>query len=180
MALIGMIPEGSTPGKRVRALAEGMGECRKAFMTNTLSGPRLMLYQKLSSLMCWDAALLCAWAAKGIDSPSISLTGKSFGIVEDGSPDKLFPTRKKVNSAAELMLMPEGCLVGFINNSTGKLRLVMRHASNGMGAGNKSGCIFSDSKDVWEVIDMGQFFFKDSHKNSGTSIIYEPVKGQTV
>src|SRR5690606_39708654 len=89
MALIGMIPEGSTPGKRVRALAEGMGECRKAFMTNTLSGPRLMLYQKLSSLMCWDAALLCAWAAKGIDSPSISLTGKSFGIVEDGSPDKL-------------------------------------------------------------------------------------------
>lgn len=178
MALIGMVPAHSTPAKRVRALAEKMGECGAAFEAGTLRGPQEMLYRKLSGLMCWDAALLCAWAAKGIDSASISLTRASFNVVENCSPDKLFAKKTKVNSAAELMAMPEGCFVGFINNATGKLRHVMLHTTNGMGAGSKSGCIFSKSRNAWEVLDMGQFFFSDSKNNTGNSIIYTPTIGQ--
>lgn len=180
MGLIGLVPAGATPAKRVRKLAEDMGACKAAFMNNSLDGASSLLYQKLSSHMCWDAALLCAWAVKGINSPKISLTAPSFDIVKDCSPDSIFANRKKVNSAAELMAMPDGCFVGFIKNSTGKLRHVMLHTTNGMGAGNKSGCIFSDSKNVWEVLDMGQFFFKDSKRNPDTSIIYAPIIGQTL
>ena len=180
MAIMGMIPAGATPGARARALAESMGKSKAAFKAGTLNGPELMLYQKLSSLMCWDAALLCAWAAKGIESGSISLAGGASGIVQNGSPNPLFANSKPVKTAAELMAMPDGCFVGFINTANGELRHVMLHTTNGHGAGNKSGCIFSDSENCWEELDMGQFFFKDAGNNVNTSIIYTPTNGQTL
>jgi len=183
MAIINLIPNGATPAKRTRLLAEAMGKAQSDFMKGSLRGGDLMLYQKLSMMQCWDAALFCAWCAKGIDCADVNVASSMFTVTSADNYSRIFGNNPRtVTSAAQLMKMPEGCFVGFVSG-TGVLRHCMLHLSNGMGAGNKSDCVISDAHTIgWEILDMGQFFFKDKNlnANSTTRIIYAPVVGQVI
>ncbi|MCP5208483.1 MAG: hypothetical protein H7A01_14855 [Hahellaceae bacterium] len=187
MAIMDLIPSGATPARRTRLLAEEMGKALASFQNGSLQGADLMLYQKLSNMQCWDAALYCAWSAKGVSCADVNMTSSMFTVTTATNYTRLFGNNvlgstRKVTSLAELMLMPEGCFVGFISN-TGVLRHAMLHTSNGHGAGNKSDCIFSDAHTIgWENLDMAHFFGKDKslNQNATTTMVYAPVTGQTI
>ncbi len=186
MTIMTLIPQGADPARRVRLLANRMGECFTAAKNNTLNGVDLTLYQRLSSLQCWNSALLCAWAAKGINSTSITLTASEFGLASNEDHGKIFGPNavrdKAVRSAAQLLALPQGCFIGFVS-STNIFRHCMLHISEGWGAGNKNDCIFRDGHTVgFEKLDLTKFFFADSNHNGNeyTTMVYAPIKGQTI
>src|SRR4051812_26583665 len=90
MALIDVIPDGATPDRRAAALPAGTADAQPAYIANTLTGSLLALYQRLSALQCWDASLLCAWAAKGVECGAVSLTSINFGVVSADAYDRIF------------------------------------------------------------------------------------------
>ena len=71
---------GSEPGNRTANLAI-------AAAAYNGHGAMESVYQKLSRLMCWDAMLLCAWAARGINCASVNLTAGSFNVVLNSGLD---------------------------------------------------------------------------------------------
>ncbi len=185
MALMNAIPSGVTPGQRTAALAVSLGNSRAGFMTGTLTGPDLLLYQKLSGHMCWDAALLCAWAAKGIESPSINLTSPAFGIALATDSARIFGVGAMTNplslvpNLAALQALPVGCFIGFLRPGALSFRHCMIQTGQGMGAGNKNDCIFAAGHTVgWETLDMGSFFGADA--SPGTVMVHQPVTGQII
>lgn len=185
MPLMNLIPEGQTPGRRTRLLAESMGNAKASFMNGTLTGPELSLYTKLTSMQCWDAALYCAWSAKGVNCPDVNMNNISFNVTSINNYNRIFganPRTRSVDTLHDLMTLPEGCFIGFLSN-TGVMRHVMIHTSNGHGAGNKSDCILTDGNTAgWELLDMAHFFVKDRNHNgnSHTTMVYMPVTGQLI
>ncbi len=75
--VMNLVPAGSsTPAERVSNIAaqlQGAG-------LDTI-GTKKAIYTRLSSLMCWDAALYLAWSVKGIDSNKIDLNSSAFQLV---------------------------------------------------------------------------------------------------
>ena len=175
----------AVPGNRAANLAVSA-----ATHPQNNAGVVLAVYLKLCALMCWDAALYCAWAASSINSTSISQAAGAFGVVQNNglSYAAIFGvdplTRRSVDSAAKLMLLPKGAFVGFVNlQDQNRLRHVMIHTGNGWGCGNKNDCVLSAGHTTgWERLDMAAFFLKDAqyNGNGNTRMIYFPVQGQTI
>jgi hypothetical protein len=142
------------------------------------------LFDRLSQLMCWDAALFCAWTAKSVEVPSIEANPSAslYTAINAARYSHVFQLNRTVTTAHQLLVLPPGCLVGFIGPAQGNqqrpLRHMMIHIRNGQGAGNKNSCIFSaGSQYGWERIDMGAFFFTDAAANAGTTMVYTPITG---
>jgi hypothetical protein len=188
MAIMNCITAEADPGARVAALAAEAARCFDKFVKNTLDGADLLLFQNLSAPQCWDAALYCAWAAKGVECPDLKVNGNpsDFGVTTAQNYTRIFGTKPRTaDSIRMLMEMPRGCFVGFVSTTSGLLRHCMLHISDGWGAGNKSGCVLSAANAAgfgWERLDMTQFFLKDANLNANatTKIIYRACKGQTV
>jgi hypothetical protein len=190
VALINMIPAGATPAERTRLLAGDMADARADFVNGGLGGPRLGMYQRLSLLQCWDASLLCAWAAKGIECDEMNLAAAMFTVVTAQDYTRIFgdnvlnDPQRVVRTADEMRAMPGGCFVGFISNQAPYLlRHCMLHLTDGIGAGNKSDCVLTDAHTVgWERLDMTHFFGKDADHstNATTTVVYAPVTGQHI
>ena len=188
MAIMNCIPKDAEPGARVAALATEVAAGFDKFVKGTLDGSDLLLFQNLSAPQCWDAALYCAWAAKGVECPDLKVNGNpaDLGVTTAQNYTRIFGTNPKTaSSIRELMEMPRGCFVGFVHTISGLLRHCMLHTSNGHGAGNKSGCVLSDANPAgfgWEPLDMTQFFLKDANlnANASTRIIYKACNGQTI
>ncbi len=165
------------PGSRVADLARSVAD-------DHASGISLNLYQRLSLLQCWDAALLCAWSANGIQCAQVNMTASGFGVIQVNSFSRLFGANPaKVPSIGHLMNLPRGCFIGFVRK--GVLRHVMLHIGQGFGAGNKNDCVLKSGKSVgWEKLDMADFFrpgkSADHNNNKETDMIYIAVNGQTV
>lgn len=188
MAIMNCIPAGQAPGARVAALAGEAATGLARFMAGTLSGVDLLLFQNLSAPQCWDAALYCAWAAKGVECANLRVNGNpsNFGVTSAQDYSRMFgpAPRPGVATAAQMRAMPAGCFVGFVGHN-GDLRHAMLHIGNGIGAGNKSGCVLSDANGSgfgWEQLDMTHFFGKDQALNSNatTAVIYMPCTGQMI
>jgi hypothetical protein len=140
--------------------------------------------------MCWDAMLYCAWAANGINCANVNQAASGFGVVTNNGLNyaRIFAAApfagRVVRTAMELMNLPQGAFVGFVNqNDNFRLRHAMIHVGEGFGTGNKNDCIFRAGHAIgWERLDMGAFFFadRDHNGNGGTLMVYQPVTGQTV
>ena len=188
MAIMNCIPNNAAPGARVAALAGEVAAQFDKFVAGTLSGPDLLLFQNMSAPQCWDAALYCAWAAKGVECAGIQVTGNAsgFGVATSANYTRIFGTSPgTANTIHELMTMPDGCFVGFVDKTTAALKHCMLHLTNGQGAGNKSGCVLSAANGSgfgWEKLDMAQFFTTDRNLNSNgnTKIIFKACTGQTI
>ena len=192
MGIMTCIPSGATPGARVATLAEEAAMGLYRFIAGTLTGPDLLLFQNLSAPQCWDAALYCAWAAKGVECAAVKVTGNpnAFGVTDAHNYSRIFGPNPTTNgnrvaaNVAQMRSMPEGCFVGFIGHG-GELRHAMLHTRNGMGAGNKSGCVLSEANGSgfgWEALDMTRFFTHDQamNGNSTTTVVYMPCTGQVI
>ena len=197
---MGLIELNITPNleasRRVKQLAKASADigaayrktCEKNSTTEPPKPPDTIWYSKLSALMCWDAAVLCALAARGIYSHNHQGTNildtKGFDIVSASNYNKLFPNiNNTAGSTTALQNLPEGCFVGFIDYTSKHLRHVMIHIENGLGAGNKNACIFTKGSVLgWESQDMTAFFSTDSkyNNNQNTFIVYAEVKEQWI
>ena len=170
--VMNLVPAGdSTPAERVSNIAaqlDGAG-------VDSI-GTKGALWTKLSSLMCWDAALYLAWSVKGIDSNKISMTSGNFGLVsasEFDGPNQLFHNASVAKDLAEAKKMPIGCFVGFVKDRT--LRHCMIHIKDGRVGGTKNKCVIPSASEanIWETFDIAEFF---SHSgNQGTNVIFKPV-----
>jgi hypothetical protein len=182
MALIDLIPVGKDPAERTRLLGDRMGAAHADFMAGTLAGPELTLFQSLSSMMCWDAALYCAWSAKGIECKNIKMVYDWGGTVVSGNEfGRVFPEpRKTVASTDDLEKIPSACFIGFLRPN-GVMGHVMLSTGKGFGVGNKNDCVLSDGdKPGFQRLDLRHFFGKDAGKNAGTKMIYAPITGQNI
>jgi hypothetical protein len=193
MAFINSVPPGATPAARVVALARELGNAGADFFAgNALSLTADHLFRLASRLMCWDAALLCAWAAKGIDC-NLNPLANGFDVVTAADYSRIFgqnPWANPANVAADvnqLRAMPLGCFVGFVGGPNGDgvrvLRHCMIHTGNGIGAGNKSDCVLRAAHSVgFELVDMAPFFGADNdlNENATTTVIFVPITGQVI
>jgi hypothetical protein len=188
VAIMNCIPKDATPGGRVAALASEVAEQFDKFVDGTLAGADLLMFQNMSAPQCWDAALYCAWAAKGVECANVRVNGNpgDFGVTSFNNYTRIFGTSPpSANTIHELMTMPGGCFVGFVDKTTAALKHCMLHISNGQGAGNKSGCVLSAANGSgfgWEKLDMAKFFTTDRNlnTNANTKIIYRACTGQTI
>jgi len=153
----------------------------------TADGVGLALWLKLSELMCWDAALLCASAANGIHSSSVNLSAKDFHLVEAEQYSAIFPkdsrTTQWVDSRTQLLSLPVVGFVGFVDqNPANKLRHVMIYTGEGMGCGNKNSCVLRRGLDVgWQHLSLTEFWTDvDFGGSAHTRMIYSPIVGQTI
>lgn len=148
------------------------------------------LYRRLSALICWDAAMICAWIARGVDLiPPPGLTqlesdvyyhnASLLDLVTRNSYGNLFTQPGSVNSAAAISGIPDGSFIGFVNQQ-GKLEHVMLYVGNGLAAGANNACIFAKlCVGGWEVLDLNYFFKSAAFKN-GSRMIFTRVFGQTI
>jgi hypothetical protein len=147
------------------------------------------VYARVSPMMCWDAALYCAWAAGGIDVPSIQLqqNAREWSVLSAHKFEQIFNVdTHEVTSTRQLERLPPGCLIGFVGRLGGQptapeiLRHAMVHIRHGLGAGTKNGCIFPASPGGgWEAVDMTEFFDGTTF-NRHTRMVYVPCNGQRV
>ena len=146
-------------------------------------------HRRVTPMMCWDAALYCAWLSGGIDVPLIAANpnATSWSVLGQNKYEGVFKVdQRQVKSIRELERLPPGCLIGFIGRVGGQpntpmiLRHVMLHINGGLGAGTKNGCIYPASGGGgWEAIDMTEFFGPNAF-NKHTTMVYEPCNGQRV
>jgi hypothetical protein len=165
-------PDGADPGQSTGPAPEWISEP----------------YRKFSACMCWDAMLLCAWLAGGIDSQEIDSAVKMrretlMSIVRSDSYGRVFDHRTvNVSSANDLLnQVAEGSFLGFIDRN-GRLVHAMIYVGNGMGAGCKNGCVFSGSSEAWETMDIRRFFGDDRNINGNASrrLVARAVNGQRI
>src|ERR1700687_1041617 len=117
MAIMNCITAEADPGGRVAALSDEAARCFDKFVKNTLDGADLLLFQNMSAPQCWDAALYCAWAAKGVECANVQVNTNagSFGVTTFNNYTRIFGANPPgANTIHELMTMPVGCFVGFI------------------------------------------------------------------
>jgi len=173
------------PGKRTASLAKA------AAIDKENTEPAIRgIYMKLSSMMCWDAALFCAWAANGIHCGVINQTRNLFNLVSPTEYTAMFgddPRAARVDEPSQLIChVPVGAFVGFIyRKKPYELRHVMIHTGEGWGCGNKNNCVLSAAHPAgfgWELLDMKEFFYEDRNRlgNTETEMICGPVNGQTI
>ncbi len=152
--------------------------------TETNAGIYLFLYQRLSSMMCWDAAIYCAWSANAVDATGASISSSTFNQVSADSYQTLFGNQaRKIDSKKDFMALPAGYFIGFVNEANNRLRHVMISLGAGQAAGNKSDCVLSSGHSIgWEVLDTSDFFGKDSalNTNASTFMIAEKIRGQKI
>ena len=189
MAIMNCIPAEASHGQRVAVLAAEVAALFETYSKpgGSLTGTDLLLVQNMSSPQCWDAALYCAWAAKGVECDDVTVNGsRNYSVTTAQNYTRIFGTNPKTaSSIAELMNMPPGCFVGFVDRTTLALKHCMLHIANGHGAGNKSGCVLRDANPSgfgWERLDMAKFFTADAdlNANANTKIIYQACRGQKI
>jgi hypothetical protein len=157
----------------------------------TAPGMTKNLYRHLSGMICWDAAMMCAWLADAIDiNPPLNLsdierrvyhynTTPTFNIVDTQSYNNLFTRPIPVNTVGAALSMQIGSFIGFVNAQNG-LKHVMLYCGNGLAAGTNNGCIYDPlPTGGWEVLDLIPFF-TSHHIQSGTRMIHTPIWGQTI
>ncbi|WP_051303527.1 hypothetical protein [Psychromonas aquimarina] len=130
-------------------------------------------FLKLSSQMCWDAVVTCAFDSKGISeakNPTLkSITSESFShFVSMDDP--------VISSREEMWKVPQGSFLGFFSLTDGKPKLIHGMLATGAGcaAGNKNGCIGLGSPVGWEILDLANnliwlpemLSFNAVHKNA--------------
>lgn len=171
---------GTTPGESAAKLATLAARAG----SETNAGIYLFLYQKLSSMMCWDAAVYCAWSANAVDVAGASISSSTFNQISASKFDTLFGSRtKRIKTRNDFLALPAGYFIGFVNETNGLLRHVMISLGAGQAAGNKSDCVLSDGHSIgWEVLDTSEFFGKDSNLNTNgsTYMIVDKIAGQKI
>lgn len=143
-------------------------------------------YSRLSSAMCWDAMLRCAWLANGVNCTDLDFAcrsgGCSFSIISSANYDRVFDAEtQNITSVAQMLdtVMP-GSFIGFVR-PTNMLGHAMIYTRDGYGAGNKNDCVFaSGSPYGWEIIDLRKFFEEDAAGNPGTRMIARAVECQVI
>lgn len=168
--------------RKIGALAEYMAELMELLGTNgmkQLTEKERNLFNRVNSSMCWDAAIVCAWTAGGVECERLAEDETSTtGLIESGMPGKfykLFPQPwQYVEDAIQLRELPVGCFIGFlkpenvvdpetkVTSTAPKLAHVMLHTQDRFGAGTKNRCVLKDGKDIsWEILDISLFFTED-------------------
>ncbi len=92
-------------------------------------------YFQLSSLMCWDAVVLCAVNTGAIPT-KLDITATQFSnFVQMTDP--------LVADPIAMRRVPQGSFLAFIENSGGSPKLIhaMMAVGQGMAAGNKNACV---------------------------------------
>jgi hypothetical protein len=126
MAIINLDLQGHAHGERTARLAEAAALCKAAYADGRLTGQDLLIYKHLCDQTCWDAALFCAWAAKGIESTRINIVDNTYGIASARDPAPIFgpnPTNTdaiRVHTAQDLLdarRVPRGAFIGFLNRA---------------------------------------------------------------
>jgi hypothetical protein len=184
-----------SPQSRVAGLALRAARERIFAMEATTSlHPRNMsknLYSRLSGMICWDSAMMCAWLGGGVDlQPPPRMQdiehgvyhhrARSFGLVSTQSYDNLFAYRLPVDSANQAWRMELGSFIGFVGPEN-ELKHVMLYCGEGLAAGSNNGCIFGNVPGGgWECLDLKSFFRSDHYLSYGVRMIYTPVWGQTI
>lgn len=195
MGLIDVMSSEATPARRTAKIAEEAAKLKDDYFGDRLtSGTSYLLYHNLSTLMCWQSAMFCAWVVNGIHYPQLSLARISFPVSKDNY-GRLFSNNdlahNQVNSMKEMMSLPVGCFVGFINTQTNELRHVMIHIHRGMGAGNKNDCVYLEGQAYgWELLDMTEFFNKSVKvtasngyllgQRATTKVVFARITGQNI
>lgn len=139
----------------------------------------------LSAPQCWDAALYCAWAAKGVECPDLKVNGSpsDFGVTTAQNYTRIFGTNPPTaKSPRMLMEMPRGCFVGFVSTTSGTPASLHAAHQRGLGCGQQERVRAQRGQCGRVRLDMTQFFLKDANLNANatTKIIYRACKGQTV
>ncbi|OKH45563.1 hypothetical protein NIES2101_26285 [Calothrix sp. HK-06] len=110
-------------------------------------------WQKLTSLMCWDAIFHCAYLASIINDDKykalLASRDKQFHLVKY--------TDSTINNATAMQAIPPGHAIGFFveeQDKTWRMIHVMLSVGGGKAAGNKNDCIGVGSMLGWEVLDL--------------------------
>jgi hypothetical protein len=157
------------------------------------SGAHQNLYLRLSTLICWDAAMWCASRKGGIvlpDPDSYYQGLADFMLIRTAGFDSLFPTNQCVHvpTPNDVYNIPKGAFVGFFRVHPGtpprpkELRHVMIYCLAGQVAGSRNATIFPTSQGNWETVHLADFFKTPAHTitENQTHIFYSPVSGRTV
>ncbi len=139
---------------------------------------------KLSSYMCWDAMLACAWYANGIASQAVETALQAdksdFGIVNSQSAGRVFDNQSvDITSLQQLVgEIAPGSFIGFFRGDT--LIHAMIYIERARGAGTKNGCIFSDCKPNWCELDLTRIFRTDGKNHPDVTMKARSVVGQKI
>jgi hypothetical protein len=142
-------------------------------------------YSLLSSAMCWDAMLLCAGIAQGVNcadlQPYCDSRRIGFNIINRHNRRRVFDeaSTQDITSVAQMLnTVTPGSFIGFIRPND-EIGHAMIYIGNGFAAGNKNDCVFSaGSMFGWERLDLRDFFGVDAARNPGTGMVARPVEGQ--
>jgi hypothetical protein len=149
------------------------------------------LYSRLSGMICWDSAMMCAWLGGGVNlEPPPRMTDieygvyhhttRSFALVSTYSYNNLFTYNLRIDSLAQAWAMELGSFIGFVGPQ-GELKHVMLYCGNGLAAGSNNTCIFGPTPGGgWECLDLRNFFGGKQFTSYGVQMIYTPLWGQTI
>jgi hypothetical protein len=109
-------------------------------------------YKELSSKMCWDAVILCAYNSQAISK-------KMYEAMKDKITTEKYSafianTDPVIDNADAMRKVPKGSYLGFIEISTNKLIHAMIATGDGYAAGNKNSCIGIGRPVGWENLNI--------------------------
>jgi hypothetical protein len=137
------------------------------------------LYNHVSPMMCWDAALYCAWKVGAIHTSAINERPRtSSGILGPNHYDHFFTDTTPIEEA-DVAGLPKGCMLGFIDN-TGRLIHVMIYTGNGKAVGSNNGSVFGQEYNAFQKLDLADFFSSDARTQRGITMVAQPLTGQRV
>lgn len=116
--------------------------------------------------MCWDAVIKCVndSGATSLGNPTIQRNSFAAFVSTTADP--------KVNSAQEMQNVPEGALIGFVEDKgPGKgdaLVHAMISTGQGYAAGTKNACMGIGSAIGWENLDLAPLKWVSGGFNLGT------------
>lgn len=111
--------------------------------------PNSQEWQKLSSMMCWDAVVHCALLAGIVNEQQYrSLLTRAKTLVGTGN--------SAVNNSAGMAGVPQGHFLAFFANQNGMWTMIHAMVSTGAGnaAGNKNDCIGIGRMFGWELLNL--------------------------
>ncbi|MEO6833649.1 MAG: hypothetical protein ABI169_15695 [Chitinophagaceae bacterium] len=111
-------------------------------------------YGAISLLMCWTAAILCAFKAGSLSK--LDYIGLN-DVVFNRFDRFVKMSDQSVGTAMEMANVPKNCFIGFIEDNGGETKLIHAMISTGGGwaAGNKNDCIGLGSAVGWETLNLG-------------------------
>ena len=154
-------------------------------------GDHTDLYLRLTTLLCWDAAMWCASRRGGVvlpDPDPVYEARPFFSLIEYGRFDGLFPPahRTHVPTANDVYNIPVGAFVAFFECDPGAtprpkhLRHAMLYCLAGHAAGSHNDTIFPNTGPHWNTRHLTDFFGTPAYTVGRTHLFYTPCTGQAI